>query len=226
MLDWLKRTYLHYHHRRVRQGSDHPIQHARRMLGSLTHRDTGDQLLLDLGSGFEPFLLSEIWSGRRVAVDIQQGGGVDVVADGHHLPFRDDTVGVVLLLETLEHVAAPDRLLQECARVLRKGGHLCLTAPQYSIIHRHPEDFYRYTQNGLRHLCTEAGLRILDIRPTGGPLLVIFHAIELNLPPKTRLAFVALLHRVFDRLDGWVSGHGTRPGTHDAVGWAMLAVKA
>ena len=42
----------------------------------------------------------------------------------------------------------------------------------------------------------------------------------------TRLAFVALMHRVFDRLDGWVSGHGTRPGTHDAVGWAMLAVKA
>ncbi len=226
MLGWLKSSYLRFHHAWVRRGSDHPVQHARRMLDALGRSDRPNGRLLDLGSGFEPFLLKQSWNGRRVAVDLQRGPGIDVVADGHRLPFRGDCMEVVLLMETLEHVPEPGRLLQECSRVLERGGYLCLTAPQYCVIHQHPADFYRYTHEGLRYLCGEAGLRIVEVRPTGGPLLVIFHAIEWNLPPKIRLAFIALTYRAFDWLDGRLCGHGTKPGSHDAVGWALLAVKA
>lgn len=224
MLDGLKKAYLRCHHKWVRQGSDHPIQHAHRMLGEVG-RHKQDGYLLDLGSGFEAFFLKDLWKGKRIAVDLVPGPGLDLVADGHQLPLRDGTTFLVLMMETLEHVPAPGRVLEECSRVLRGGGYVCLTAPQYSITHNHPADYFRFTQEGLRLLCRKAGLHILDIRATGGPLLVVFHAIERNLPPKTRLIFVALTHRVFDLLDGWFCGHGNREGVRDALGWAVLAIK-
>ena len=153
------------------------------------------------------------------------GAGLDLIADGHALPLGDTTVAAVLLMEVLEHVPDPPRLLRECARVLAPGGHLCLTAPQYHITHNHPGDYFRYTRQGLEALCAQAGLRVVAAWATGGPLLVVFHAIELNLPPRPRLAFVALAYRLFDWLDGRLTGHGNRPGTTDAKGWALLAAK-
>jgi SAM-dependent methyltransferase len=148
-----------------------------------------------------------------------------VIADGHALPLRDAAVAAVLLMEVLEHVSDPARLLGECARVLIPGGHVCLTAPQYHITHNHPGDYFRYTRQGLEALCARAGLSVVAAWATGGPLLVVFHAVELNLPPRPRLAFVGLTYRLFDWLDGRLTGHGNRPGAIDAKGWALLAVK-
>ena len=195
------------------------------MLGTVTERAGNSGLLCDLGSGVEPSFVADLWGRRRIAVDIVPGPSVDVVADGQALPFRDKSVDVILLMEVLEHVADPLRVLRECSRIIRPGGHLCLTAPQYHITHDHPGDFYRYTRQGLTYLCREAKLRVLDAWATGGAVLVLFHAIELNLSPKTRVAFVALTYRVFDWLDRRACGHGNRKGSRDAVGWAVVAVR-
>ena len=217
--------YLPRHHRCVRRRSDHPLGHARRMLELVRARRGDAGVLCDLGSGLEPSRVRDLWRGRWIAIDVVPNRGLDLVADGRALPLRDKSVDVVLLMEVLEHVADPLRLLRECARVLLPGGHLCITAPQYHITHNHPRDFYRFTRGGLEYLCAEAGLRVLDARATGGPILVVFHAIELNLPPRARLAFVALAHRLFDWLDGRLCGHGNREGVRDAVGWAVVAAR-
>ncbi|HTD27421.1 MAG TPA: class I SAM-dependent methyltransferase [Candidatus Elarobacter sp.] len=221
----LKDRYLTGHHRRVRGSSDHPTRHARLMLEEAARRRPGGGLLCDVGAGAEAAVASAAWPGRRVALDVVPGAGLDLIADGHALPLGDTTVAAVLLMEVLEHVSDPSRLLRECARVLAPGGHLCLTAPQYHITHNHPGDYFRYTRQGLEALCAQAGLRVVAAWATGGPLLVVFHAIELNLPPRPRLAFVALAYRLFDWLDGRLTGHGNRPGTTDAKGWALLAAK-
>jgi SAM-dependent methyltransferase len=221
----LKDLYLTGHHRRVRQSSDHPTHHARLMLQEAARRRPGGGWLCDVGAGAEPSVAAAAWPGRRVALDVVPGPGLDLVADGHALPLSDKGVAAVLLMEVLEHVPDPRRLLRECARVLAPGGHLCLTAPQYHITHNHPGDYFRYTRQGLEALCGDAGLRVVAAWATGGPLLVVFHAIELNLPPKPRIAFVALGHRLFDWLDGRFTGHGNRPGATDAKGWALLAAK-
>src|SRR5207249_2088668 len=105
------------------------------------------------------------------------------------------------------------------------AGHPCVTAPHYHIPPHHPGDFFRYTRQGLEALCAAAGLRVVAAWATGGALLVVFHAIELNLPPKPRIGFVALTYGLFDWLDGRLTGHGNRPGAADAKGWALLAAK-
>ncbi|HUF94370.1 MAG TPA: class I SAM-dependent methyltransferase, partial [Candidatus Limnocylindria bacterium] len=171
----LRGAYLRAHHARVREASDHPVVHVRRMLAAVVRARGDGGVLCDVGAGFEGSRLGR-WSGRRIGIDIAAARGVDVVADGHALPLRDKCADAVVLMEVLEHVPTPLGLLRECARVLQPGGFVCLTAPQYCILHGHPGDYYRYTNQGLDYLCREAGLRIVDVRATGGPALVLFHA--------------------------------------------------
>jgi SAM-dependent methyltransferase len=207
----------------VRQRSDHPLRHARRLLGQIARRCGERGILCDIGAGHEPTGLSESWPGRWLTVDLVPAPGLDVIADGQALPFREKSLDGVLLVQVLEHVADPRRLLQECARVLQPGGLVALTAPQYHITHGHPRDFFRYTRDGLAHLCGEAGLRVVEARAIGGPVLVVFHAIELNLPAKLRVLFVAGFYRFADWLDGRLGDHGNAAGAADALGWAVLA---
>jgi SAM-dependent methyltransferase len=209
----------------VRRRSDHPMQQVREMLERLARAGENRGILVDLGAGPEAFRLASHWLGHRIAVDLRAGAGVDVTADGQALPLREASVDAVLLMEVLEHVPDPLGVLHECARVLRPGGHLCLTVPQYHILHSHPADYYRFTRHGVEHLCRRAGFRIEALQARGGPFLVVFHAVELNLPPRLRMLFVAAAYALFDRLDRWYCDHGNRPGVRDAVGWTLLGTK-
>ena len=50
-------------------------------------------------------------------------------ADACELPLADDSADAVLLLEVIEHVADPRRVLQEAHRVLRANGTIIVTVP-------------------------------------------------------------------------------------------------
>lgn len=45
------------------------------------------------------------------------------VADAHKLPFRDNSVEMVLTSETIEHVIDPGKMLREIRRVLKPNGY-------------------------------------------------------------------------------------------------------
>jgi SAM-dependent methyltransferase len=53
------------------------------------------------------------------------------MADIQALPFRNETFDLVVSCETVEHVTDPARAIGELARVLRPGGRLVLTTPNY-----------------------------------------------------------------------------------------------
>jgi len=82
---------------------------------------------------------------RHFGCDVQFGPGVDVVGDVHRLCFPDDSIGTVVALETLEHVADPIRAVEEMYRVLKPGGVLAISSLMFFPIHAHPWDYWRFT---------------------------------------------------------------------------------
>jgi 2-polyprenyl-6-hydroxyphenyl methylase/3-demethylubiquinone-9 3-methyltransferase len=74
------------------------------------------------------------YSGKAVEIARREFGSSGVTwqqADIQRLPFLDDTFDVVTSCETIEHVPRPALAVRELARVLRPGGVLVLTTPNY-----------------------------------------------------------------------------------------------
>lgn len=83
--------------------------------------------------------------GLYVGCDMRSGPGVDCLVDAHRLPFRDGSVGTVLLLDTLEHLQSPLAAVQEACRVLRGDGVVLLASVMNFPIHGYPSDYWRFT---------------------------------------------------------------------------------
>jgi len=107
--------------------------------------------------------------------DIDRGSGVQVVGDGHQLPFRSESVDGVILTGVLEHVADPPTMVSEANRVLKRGGRIYVEVPFLQGFHPHPTDYQRYTKPGVQRL------------------LRAFHEIECDVGggPSSALAWIA-----------------------------------
>jgi SAM-dependent methyltransferase len=103
--------------------------------------------VLEVGSGLGGALLELRRRGVR-AIGVEPSGewcgiirrrlrqkglpeGCVVQATGEHLPFEDASADVVFTLQVLEHVDEPERVMAEIDRVLRPGGRLYISAPNY-----------------------------------------------------------------------------------------------
>lgn len=54
------------------------------------------------------------------------------VGDLYALPFPDDSFDAITIREVIEHIREPERALLEMKRVLKVGGRIILTTPNYS----------------------------------------------------------------------------------------------
>ncbi|MBU4285006.1 methyltransferase domain-containing protein [Patescibacteria group bacterium] len=103
-------------------------------------------IVLNLGSGSKNY-------GRRVVnLDVEAFPNIDIVADGCCLPFAADTFDAVIAEAVIEHVKYPDKFTAEIKRVLKKGGAIFIVAPFVHPFHSYPNDYQRYSIEGLRVL--------------------------------------------------------------------------
>jgi SAM-dependent methyltransferase len=203
-------------------GYFNPLNHAKLLV---KHAEKGKVLDAGAGGGQYQKLLSGL--GTYVSVDIVSNN--DVVASLYRLPFKDNTFDSVGCFMVLEHLAEPALAMLECNRVLRRGGTLLLTTPQYWHFHSWPNDYFRYTKEGLRYLSKKANFEIVHIHSMGGPFLVLFHVIDVNFRlyggSFRRLLIYTPLMLLFNTLDSIFFRHEDRRSESDSVGWALVARK-
>lgn len=114
----------------------------------------------------------DLAAGQWTGIDMQPGLGVDRVADIHDLPAEwKGRFSGVLCSEVLEHVARPWVALPKLSEVIRPGGWMVVTTLTTFHIHGYPDDYYRYTESGLRLLLSDAGFTDIEIEYGGDTVL-------------------------------------------------------
>lgn len=84
-------------------------------------------------------------------VDLIPGLNVDVVANGHDLPFKDNLFDLVMCLETLEHDDDPGATIAECWRCVAPGGWFLMTCANWLRAEHGTEASHPDLGGGSRH---------------------------------------------------------------------------
>lgn len=118
-------------------------------------------------------------AGSWIYLNIETKTNPDVVADAVKLPFQDASVDLVICTEVLEHLVTPALCIDEIWRVIKPGGILIGSAPFVFPVHGDPNDYYRYTDSGLRTMFKK--FSVVEIEPMGGSLGTIGLLLEQEL---------------------------------------------
>ena len=127
-------------------------------LGPMLYRDKSYKIMaqslpknariINLGSG--PIKLME----GVIDLDIFPHKNVDLLGDVQALPFKDASISGVINIALLEHVKDTRIVINEIRRVLKPGGYVYTVTPFIFGFHASPNDFYRWTSEGLKMLFT------------------------------------------------------------------------
>jgi SAM-dependent methyltransferase len=129
-------------------------------------------VVLDLACG----AISSYWRvlglegrGCVIGVDLDQSVRPTVVADlTQSIPLGSESCDAAILSSYLYIPAEPERALSEVWRVLKKGGHLILSAPLVFPYTPEPTDHWRFTEQALRLVLSRCGFVIEQLIPVGG----------------------------------------------------------
>jgi SAM-dependent methyltransferase len=139
-----------------------------RHLQNIIQGDSAELLVLDIGSGSRYY---ERWfqNSRYIALDISQITRPDIIGVGEALPLKSGTIDLIICIQVLEHVRNPAQVIQEISRVLRPNGTVLLSTHGTMYYHPSPEDYWRWTQAGLRKIFEDNGeFDQIHVEPTQG----------------------------------------------------------
>jgi len=94
-----------------------------------------------IGDAINPGTTMEIGGGSgnlkeffpdAISSDILFVSWLDVVADAHHLPFKDGGLDNIVLFDVLHHLWRPISFFSDAARVLKHGGRILIMEPYVS----------------------------------------------------------------------------------------------
>ena len=182
-------------------------------------------VMLDYGCGGQPykdFFLPNLT--RYIGADVAAAHGVQLdleIIPGQALPLANASIDTLLSTQTLEHL--PDVLfyLNECARLVRPGGVMILTAPMQWRHHEVPYDYLRFTKFGLTALAEQHGFEIKSISACGGVYALLGQIFLSHL--HERGVKRRLFNKLINKLALWLDRRF--PDTEDTLNWMCIAVR-
>jgi SAM-dependent methyltransferase len=136
------------------------IQYVKWAIGRFPYQEP----ILDTCAGWEPNFYQPLFPGKKyIKQDMQDFDPpcIDLICDVANMePISSESIGLVLNLESLEHLPYPQKAIDEIHRVLRPDGLLILTTVMHFKIHRTPKDYWRFTPDGIELLLSR--FKILD----------------------------------------------------------------
>lgn len=85
----------------------------------------------------------------------------------------DERYDQVIAMGVFEHVTDPSRLLKDCHRVLKPGGHLYVSASFAFSVHNGPQNYFHVSPYGMEHLLEDQDWTSVDIRGSCGPFKTV-----------------------------------------------------
>lgn len=92
---------------------------------------------------------------------------VDIIAKAEELPFKDNSVDSIVCDNVLEHIKNTEKVVLEMRRVLKQGGTVYMGVPFIIQYHSSPNDFYRWTYEGVREMMS--GFKEMELKIACGP---------------------------------------------------------
>jgi SAM-dependent methyltransferase len=134
-----------------------PIKETLKLLKS-------DSVILDIGAGGRKI------DPRVICVDKFPFPNTDVCSDIESLPFQDNYADCIFCTGTFEHIKNPDLALKEFWRVLKEEGFVHIEVPFMQPYHADPQDYYRWTLEGIKYYCEKYSFRELSSGVHLGPV--------------------------------------------------------
>jgi SAM-dependent methyltransferase len=89
------------------------------------------------------------------------------------MPYEDERYDVVVSDQVIEHLAHPERAVSECRRVLRPGGVAIITSCFLNPLHPSPNDYWRFSPEGMQHLFNDGYWEILECGGWGNRIALV-----------------------------------------------------
>ena len=182
-----------------------------RALTAVIEAQGPDAVMINIGAGATRL------HPRMKSLEIEAGPGIDFVGSAENLPFADNSVDLIVTQEVLEYVPDPFRAMREIHRALKPGGRAYVQLPFIIGYHPTPQDYWRFTEHGIRQLAEQAGFVAARADTSVGPstgfyrIAVEFGAILFSRPIprlyKLAKGGFALILYPLKWLDGLLIGH-------------------
>jgi len=130
--------------------------------------------VMDVGCGFGGMLDNLAGFGHPMGLEIdlesarcckQRGFEGVCLGSGYSLPLKDNSLDLITLFDTLEHMKDDRKVVRQCAAALKPGGHLMITSPAYQFLYadndRIAQHQRRYTLSNLKRIVSSSGLDVV-----------------------------------------------------------------
>ena len=123
-------------------------------------------IAIDLGSGVSKY------NENIICLDICDYSNVDIVCDISKLPFKKESIDIIMSRSVMEHVPDPYKIFDEIKRCTKVGGYTAHLIPWMMPFHASPYDFHRFSHKAVSNVFSNWSL-VSQFAPFGFMTLIL-----------------------------------------------------